>query len=191
MSYLGKDDLAAQIGEFRRFVHGMIRRMKVLATDGPLWRVLGHNGGSGGDETIDLAPYTGIGIYARPPADGGQPEVLMVALGGAKAVVAVGARDEATRREMAALQPDETAIFTSKAIVVIKADGTVEIRSKEGTASPVTPIATTAQIMTALTNAIATLGGATVGGITLTALKNALLTLDLAWPTGTTVLNAE
>lgn len=191
MTYRSTEELMAEAtSDLRRFMRGMARRMTFLIVDGNKWQVRGQRGGTGGDEVIELEPFTGIGFYSVPPTDG-KPEVITLSIGASKSTVIVAARDEATRRAMVPdLQPDETAIFTSTAIVILKADGTVEIRSKSGTAVSLATNAQLAMIVTALTNAITTLG---VGAPSaqLAALKAQLLLLNALWPTGTTVLKGE
>lgn len=115
---------------------GRIRRMTVGPTSRPLWQVIGHSlADVGGDiETRSAEAFTGIGFYARPPDSGGSPEVIAVFTGKtAGNPVIIAARDERTRKAVAQLEADETAIFTSKAMIRIKADGTIEIASVGGT----------------------------------------------------------
>ncbi len=115
-----------------REIAGLIRRMAITLTSSAIWQVAGHVLLDGKRETRKAENFGGIGIYARPPT-GGSPEAIVVFPGGAANAIIVGARDEKTRREVFKAAGDlaagETAMFTPNAIVVLKADGTVEIRS--------------------------------------------------------------
>lgn len=135
MSYLTSEDFAAQTGKTLRLLHGMIRRMAVVLTDGTLWRLLGQRGGQGGDETREVENFSGIGFYARPPSSGGNPEAIAVAVAGGKNMAIVATRDEATRQAVAGnIDEDETATFNSCTLIINKKNATVEIRLPSGTA---------------------------------------------------------
>lgn len=134
MTYRTSEDLAQQTSPFRRLVYGMIRRLAITLTAEARWQLLGQRGGEGGDEILQAEPFTGIGFYSRP-ASSGNPEAVVVAVGGAKTTVIVATRDEATRQAVAGDLPDDsTAMFNTKAIIVINPDSTVEIRTPGGTA---------------------------------------------------------
>ena len=136
MTWRSPKDLAVETGEAFRRLSGAIRRLAVTLTDGTRWQVIGKRDGTAGDEVVAVEVFGSIGIYARPPA-GAKAEVIAVAPGGARALVAAGARDEATRQAAAGdLEPGETAVYTDKARILIKADGTVEIATLGGTALP-------------------------------------------------------
>jgi hypothetical protein len=112
---------------------GALRRFAIGATTQVLWQLLGFRMPDGSTETRTAEPFTGIGFYARPPADG-QPEAIAVMVGDAKAPMIVGLRDEATRAKVAAaIAAGETMAFNAVAVVYLKADGTVEIRTPTGT----------------------------------------------------------
>jgi len=91
MTYRTSEDLAQETSAFRRFVRGMIRRVAITLTQTAKWQVLGQQGGQGGDETIEVEPFTGIGFYSRPPSSG-NPEAIAVAIGGNKTVALVATR---------------------------------------------------------------------------------------------------
>lgn len=123
-------------------LQGAIRRMAISVTSRVLWQLSGFRNVDGTTESTEAEPFTGIGFYSIPPG-GGAPEAITVMVGGGNSPAIVATRDEKTRATIAKLAADETAVFTSKAIIVIKANGTVEIRSKDGTA---VPLATKADI---------------------------------------------
>lgn len=117
-------------------VAGMIRRMAIQTTARALWQLVGYRNPDGTNETMPVEQFGGIGFYARPPASG-KPEAIVVMVGGPTSPAIVATRDEATRAAMVGnLESDETAVYSSKAVVLIKADGTIEIRSKTGVAVP-------------------------------------------------------
>lgn len=117
---------------------GAIRRMAVTLTSRALWQLTGFRMPDGKIETLPNAePFLGFGFHARPPANGKPEAIVLMPHGDSKSVLVVAVRDEKTRQAIAgALSGDETAMFNSQAIVVVKADGTVEVRSKNGTAVP-------------------------------------------------------
>ncbi|KKK47444.1 hypothetical protein LCGC14_3155140, partial [marine sediment metagenome] len=82
--------------------------------------------------------FSGIGFYSRPGPNG-DPEVVLVKIGGKTAHgVVVATRDETLRRTLTAIKDmleDETAMFNSKARVQILADGTVEVDDGSGAVS--------------------------------------------------------
>lgn len=136
MSYRDPKDFARQTSADFRAVRGALRRLVVTLTEGARWQLSGRKV-AGDQETIDVEVFGGIGYHARPRASGGSPEAVVVSLGGNGAPVAIATRDEQTRQAVAgSLAPDETAIHNSQAIVVLKANGTVEIRSANGVAVP-------------------------------------------------------
>jgi phage gp45-like len=118
-----------------RLLRGLVRRFAITLTEGTLWRMLGQRGGQGGDETRDLETFPGIGIYARPPSSG-NPEAIALAVGGAKHQVVVATRDEATRQAALGgdVQPGETCLYNGQGRIILKADGTAEIRLHSGVA---------------------------------------------------------
>lgn len=137
MTWRKIEDHAQSTGVIGRFLGGLVRRMSVTLSDSTLWQVLGQRGGIGGDETVDVENFSGIGFYSRPPSSG-KPEAITVAVGGAKVTVVVATRDEATRAAMAGgVNPDETAVFNSQVMILVKADGTIEIGSGPGMESTI------------------------------------------------------
>jgi len=112
-------------------VKAMIRRMTVIASSLGLWTLEGYR--SEQDEGVPV--FSGIGFYSRPGPNG-DPEVVLVKIGGKTAHgVVVATRDETLRRTLTAIKDmleDETAMFNSKARVHIKADGTVLIDDGSG-----------------------------------------------------------
>lgn len=173
-----------------------LRRMAISLTAKALWQLVGFRGQDGATETRNVEPFTGIGFYSRPSLNG-KPEAIVVMVGAGGGIVdaavspgtpaIVATRDEQTRAAVAGdLQPDETAIFNSLAILLVKADGTFEARSVAGIAKQ---LAFNDQL-TALKAAIA--GAAVVAGDGGAALKaNILAALGGAWPVGTTKLKGE
>lgn len=121
---------------------GAIRRMAITLTGTltaakAIWQLVGVRLPNGDLETQLAETFTGIGFYARPPATG-KPEAIVIMVGqDAELPVVVGVRDEKTRAAIAgALKADETAAFNSIVILHMKADGTIEARSKNGVAVP-------------------------------------------------------
>lgn len=143
----------------------MIRRLAVAASPGGLWQVV-----AGGDESplTDVPLFQGVGISARPSADSGGAEAIVVKVGGdQRHPVIVATRDESVRLDV---EEDETAIYNSGSVVLIKADGTVEVRSRGGSAQALATKADVDALQTAVDAHIhtttATVGaGATPGVI--------------------------
>lgn len=139
MTWRTSEDLKNEVRDIAgRFLRGLVRRFAITLTDGTKWRFSGMRSSSGGDETPDLEVFPGVGIYARPPSSGGNPEAIAIAVGGAKHRVAIATRDEATRQAALAddVQPDETCVYNGSARVYVKAGGMVEIRLHGGTTEP-------------------------------------------------------
>lgn len=169
----------------RRLI-GAIRRMTVTVTSKTLWQLSGYQVDK--VETLPAEPFTGIGFYSRPPASG-KPEAIAVFAGGAKSPAIVATRDEDTRKAVAGgIAADETIVFSSAAVVYVRANGTVEVRTPSGTALP---LATKADL-DALKAAI---NGWTPapndGGAALKTALTALFTGPPTWPAGTTVLKGQ
>ncbi|MCA9678840.1 MAG: phage baseplate assembly protein [Myxococcales bacterium] len=166
-----------------RSIRGALRRVVVDLTTKAAWRVLGYLV-DGDQESFRAEVFSGIGFWARPPADG-RPEAIVANVGGYEHPVIIATRDQKTRAAIAELEADETAIFTSTATVVIKADGTVEVRSATGTAVPLALLSDLAALKSAIEGwtPAPNDGGA--------ALQTALTALFTSWPVGTTVLKGE
>jgi phage gp45-like len=77
--------------------------------------------------------FSGVGFYARPKV-GHNAEAVVVFPGGAANPIIIATRDEDARKAMAKLNADETAVFNSTTVILIKKDGTVEVRAANGTA---------------------------------------------------------
>ncbi len=113
-----------------------VRRMAVTLTSQVLWQLAGFRMPDQSRETVNAEQFPGIGFFARPPSSG-QPEAIAVMVGDAKVPVIVAVRDEATRSKVAgAIAEDEAMVFSSQAVVYIKADGTIEARTAGGAAVP-------------------------------------------------------
>lgn len=135
MSWRSAKDLKEEQGSTARANASRLRRMAVSVTSRVFWQLLGYRSHEGKQPTTDAEPFMGIGFYARPrPTD--KAEAVLASIGDARHSVIIATRNEDVRKQIANLEADETAIFTSSAIVVIKANGTVEIRSANGVALP-------------------------------------------------------
>ncbi len=138
-------------------VAGMVRRMAITLTSKVLWQLAGFQMPDGSREVFNAEAFTGIGFFARPPSSG-SPETIVVSVGDASAPMIIAVRDEKTRAAiMGAIDVGETAIYTDKAVVYLKSDGTIEARSAGGVAAA---LATKADV-TALANFVQ---GLMVGG---------------------------
>jgi len=143
-------------------------------TSGELWQVLGLE-----NRAADAAAFQGVGVTARPPEGRGQAVVLYPGDGSEPIVVAT--TDPGGRFQVEA---DETAVHNTMSVCHFKADGTVEIRSRDGTA---VSLATKADLQ-AVYDAIATTW-VPVAGDGGTSLKT--LFQGLPGPAGTTKLKGE
>jgi phage gp45-like len=122
-------------------IKGMIRRMIISTTTKVLWRLDGFKFPDGTTERSDVENFAGIGFYAKPPSNS-KAEAIVVNVGGASSPAIVATRDEATRQAVAGnIAADETSVHNSKAVIHIKANGTVEIRSALGVALPLATLA--------------------------------------------------
>lgn len=166
---------------------GALRRMAISLTARALWQLAGFKLPDGGQEAFNAEPFTGIGIAARPPANGA-PEAIVVMIGGARSPAIIAVRDEKTRAAIAgALAQDETATFNSKSIFVHKADGTMEARSANGTPAELSHNADLAKLVSILSGVT---GGVGAGDAAIAALQTYLGT-HLNFPVGTTKLKGE
>lgn len=131
--------LRARTGQAAVAIDNLLRHMLVRAARGAVWALTGLVDGDGNEEVEPAVPVYGqLGVWALPPSSGA-PEVIVAHLGGKSGnPVVVAARDEATRRALeealGGLAPGETAVFGAGGVVLLRADGTVEIRSWTGTA---------------------------------------------------------
>lgn len=134
----------------RRSLVGAIRRMAIKLTSKALWQLVGHTLPDGRTETRNADVFSGIGFYARPAADD-RPEAIVLFPGAsAGAPVVVATRNEDARKAIeavlnagAGLAEGEAVVYGAGALIHIKADGTVEIRTPGGAA---VPLATKADI---------------------------------------------
>jgi phage gp45-like len=134
MSHRDSTDHARETSASIRGFKGMIRRLLVTLADASTrWQVKGVYGSSAGDEIFQAELFPGIGIFARPPANGSPEAVLASPGGNPKAGVIVATRDEATRKLIASqVGPSETCIYNDVAMVIIKSDGTITAKSING-----------------------------------------------------------
>jgi phage gp45-like len=188
MTYKSPHELANQGWPLERFVRGMIRRMAVTLTTGVLWQVRGYKGGAnatGGDETPNYEPFTGIGFYSTPPSSG-KPEAIVTHYGSTKTGAIVALRDEATRKVGAGdLAQGETCVYNDQARVIVKANGAVEIRLHGGVAVALATYADVKAVRDALDGHAHTYLPGT-GTAALTTLNPAVPA-----PVGTSVLKAQ
>lgn len=137
MSSRGPAEMARAVSAVTRDLLGRIRRMAITRTNSAIWQIAGHVLLDGTKETRNAEVFSGHGFYARPPSSG-TPEAIVVFPGGAGNPIIVATRDETTRKAVfqaaGELAAGETAIFNGTTIVVLKVNGTVEIRSVGGVA---------------------------------------------------------
>lgn len=144
MSWRDAKDFALETSKTIRDLKGAVRRLVVQFTDGALWQMLAATNVAGDDDVVSVEVFQGIGIYARPPADG-RADGIGVQVGGSKHLVAVGLRDQATLKAVEAalgreVAQGETLIFTPKICVFLTEDGHVEIGRPGEPVGPVTPL---------------------------------------------------
>lgn len=167
---------------------GAIRRFAVTLTDRAIWQVAGVLMPDG-RETLRAEVFGGVGFSARPPSDS-DAEAIVAMGGGATNPVIVAVRDEKTRAAVAGdLQPDESAMFNSQAIIVTKADGTIEARSANGTAVELALKSDLDALRAALLTAVIALGAN--GAAAVVAAMDTALGVSAPWPVGTTKLKGE
>lgn len=173
------------LGKLERLICGLVHRVRVVATQGALWKVEGHTDFNGNVSSYEAETFEGIGFASRPgAADNAEVIVLQVeAASGHPVIVATRNRDALKKLiQSEGLEADETVIFASASMVKIKADGTIELGSIGGTFQP---LATKSDIdaLKAIFDAWVVAG--TDGG-------GALKTLLEAWtPVGTVKVRAE
>lgn len=135
MSRHTKEDFARERSPRERRNRGLTRRVRIRTSSGPAWRVTGYTY-LGQTETPEVEPFTGVGFYSRPRTSS-RAEAVVITIGDAQHSVIVATRDEDLRRLWKAeldAGTDVAAMFTSATIVLVKPDGTVEIRRRGGTA---------------------------------------------------------
>lgn len=133
MSYKTAADYKREQGPDARTNASRIRRMLLGVTSRVFWQLVGYKSHETKQPTTDAENFSGIGFYARPRSSD-RAEAILASVADARHSVIVATRNEDVRKVMADLDEDETAIFTSSAIVIINADGTVEVRSQLGVA---------------------------------------------------------
>lgn len=160
---------------------GSIRRMVVSRAGAVLWQLLGFTVGGKKEATRGIEVFHGVGITAIPASDG-KPEAIVINVVDANAPVIIATRDEKTRAAVvpSGMNAGETCVYSGAAIVYLKVDGTVEIRTPGGTASRLA----TVEDVEALAEFV---NGLFVGGS-----GSAVIPANtVPRPTGTTVLKGE
>ncbi len=134
------DELNAALDPMRVALRGLVRRVSLTLTGTvtaakAIWQVSGVRMLNSKIEVFKAEAFTGIGFFARPPANG-KPEVIVLNVSADNETpVIVAARDEATRQASAGgIKADETAAFNSQVIFYLKNDGTIEGRTIGGVA---------------------------------------------------------
>lgn len=188
MSRHGPKEFGDQVSPQTRNILGQLRRMVVSLTTRALWQVVGHRLLDNTTETRDAEVFSGIGFYSRPSASG-NPEAIVIFQGGAANPVIVATRDEKTRAAVAgSLAAGETAIFNSASIVVLKANGDIEIRSSGGDAAAVAMKADLDAFKAAI---LAWVPVASDGGAALQAKLTQLFNGPPIWPAGSQKVKLE
>lgn len=121
------EDKRAAFGTDMRRMLDMIGYFTVTLTRRPQWQAArGLLLDSQTKETVEAAPFTGIGFYARP-ALGKNIEAIVVRIGAAADMPAiVGLRDEDTRSVVAKdFQDDETGVYNTQVILKMTKDGKI------------------------------------------------------------------
>jgi hypothetical protein len=110
----------------------MIRRMAISLTSKVLWQLAGFRLPDGSIEVTNAEAFTGIGFYARPPRSG-VPEAIVASVVDATVPMIIAVRDEATRAKVAGgIGEDETAVFNSQAMMLLRNNGTIELGAGPG-----------------------------------------------------------
>lgn len=117
-------------------LRNLARRVVVSLTEaaGGAWQALGYKLPGDAEDAREkfnnVEMFGGVGVHARPAASG-RVEAVIIHIGADEEhPVIVATRDRAMQVE---LEADETAIFNSKTVIRVKADGTVEIGSRGAT----------------------------------------------------------
>jgi hypothetical protein len=119
-----------------RELAGKVRRMAVSVTNvlsgvgtttASFWQVVGHLlQDNTTKETADAEVFSGVGVYARPPA-GANAEAMVAFPGGASNPVVVATRDEATRKKVAGnCGQDETFVYNSQVAIRFTNTGLIQ-----------------------------------------------------------------
>lgn len=126
-------DTREQIGSKNRSVLGMLRRMVVSVTSGTIWQVVGLTLLDGiTKETQPVEVFSGIGFYSRP-SPGANTEAIVGHVGGRENPAIIALRDEDTRRKIAKIEQNETAMYNTLAILLVDKDGHMHARFPNGT----------------------------------------------------------
>lgn len=189
----GPRAMMAAIGETARELGGVIVRATLGTTAESLWRTLTGYLPDGTRAFRDAEVFSGIGVYARPPTNA-NAEAIVGTLGGeASAAVVLATRDEGTRRAMAGnINADETILYNSVSVVLVKSTGAIELRTANGTAVALAKASDLTRLRGAIVSAAATtLAGNPTGSAALTAIVTALDALLPPWPSPTTTIKGE
>ncbi len=147
-----------QVGPQARDIRGMLRRMVVSLTEGPVWQVLGHlllDSRTREAPAVDI--FGNIGFSSRPARGARNAEALVAFVAGeAQNPVIVATRDEDARKAIANLSHDEAAMWNRATIVLVKSDNTVEIRHGNGVATKLPTFADLQAVADRLADHIAT-----------------------------------
>lgn len=176
-------DWRDDVSPTRRRLDGLVRRMVVKLSSGVFWQVLGHRLLDGTRETPQAEVFSGIGFYARPKASH-RAEAIVVYPGGSSNPIVIATRDEDARRAVASIGEDESIAFNSSTIILIKANGTVEIRAAGGTAQPLATKADVQALANYLQSMVLTVD--VPGAVTVAPAPGSVPT-----PSGTTVLKGQ
>ncbi len=133
-------EFARQTGASATRARNLIRRYVVKATDAVSWLLEGFRDEAGNVDSERAEVFSGIGIAARPPANGA-PEAVVVNIGGqANHSVIVATRDYQTEKavvSVATLEPGDTLVFNQIRILRLTAAGDVLIGDLGGNFQPV------------------------------------------------------
>jgi phage baseplate assembly protein V len=164
-----------------RVANSIARAVVQLADDGTKLQLLQLGVLAG--ETVDKAEHFQPYGFSSVPLPGAEAVVLFPN-GDRSHPIVVAASDR--RYRPTGSQPGEVTIYNNaNARVILKSDGTIEIRSASGTAAALATKADLANLKSAIQGwtPVANDGGA--------ALKTALTSLFSTWPAGTTKLKGE
>jgi phage gp45-like len=138
------EDLRDRLTRAAHRARNLVRRVTLsLSNNDGTWQARGYRGfeGAHGDtdgEKFVAEVFPGIGIWARPKV-GTVPEAIIVHVGGEPGHPVIVATRQ--KEMQVALEEDETAVFNSQSVLILKKDGSVEIRSRNGTAQKLVTLA--------------------------------------------------
>lgn len=128
------EDSRRGTGTENRGIKGMFRRLAVQVTRTAFWQLAGVLLlDQRTRETTEAEVFSGVGFYSRPK-QGANAEAIVGHVGGAENPVIIATRDEDTRKRVAKIDQDETAAYNTVAIMLIKKNGTIELRLAAGVA---------------------------------------------------------